>query len=37
MWVEVAPKALSFHATYVAPNWAGKTRVATIGRHVFYR
>lgn len=37
MWVEVAPKALSFHATYVAPNWAGKTRVATIGRHIFYR
>ncbi len=37
MWVAVAPKALSFHATYVAPNWAGKTRVATIGRHVFYR
>ncbi len=37
MWVDVAPKALSFHATYVAPNWSGKTRVATIGRHVFYR
>ena len=37
LWVEVAPKAMSFHATYVAPNWAGKTRIATIGHHVFYR
>jgi len=37
MWHEVAPKAMSFHATYVKPNWAGKTRVAQIGRHVFYR
>ena len=37
LWVAVAPKAMSFHATYVAPNWGGKTRIATIGRHVFYR
>jgi N-acetylmuramoyl-L-alanine amidase len=37
MWHEVAPRALSFHARRVAPNWAGKTRVATIGNHVFYR
>lgn len=37
MWTEVAPKAMSFHATYVKPNWAGKTKVAQIGRHVFYR
>jgi spore germination cell wall hydrolase CwlJ-like protein len=37
MWHEVAPKAMSFHATYVNPNWAGKTKVAQIGRHVFYR
>jgi spore germination cell wall hydrolase CwlJ-like protein len=37
LWKEVAPRALSFHATYVAPNWAGKTRIAQIGRHVFYR
>jgi spore germination cell wall hydrolase CwlJ-like protein len=28
---------MSFHATYVKPNWAGKTKVAQIGRHVFYR
>ena len=37
MWREVAPNALSFHAKRVAPNWAGKTRVATIGNHIFYR
>ena len=36
-WDEVAPRALSFHATRVSPNWAGKTRVAQIGRHIFYR
>lgn len=37
MWREVAPNALSFHAKRVAPNWAGKTRVAVIGNHIFYR
>lgn len=37
LWHAMAPKALSFHATYVSPNWRGKTRVAQIGRHVFYR
>ncbi len=37
LWIAVAPKAMSFHATHVAPNWAGKTRVATIGHHIFYR
>jgi hypothetical protein len=37
MWQEVAPRALSFHARRVSPNWAGKTRVATIGNHIFYR
>jgi hypothetical protein len=37
MWHDVAPQAMSFHATYVKPNWAGKTKVAQIGRHVFYR
>jgi spore germination cell wall hydrolase CwlJ-like protein len=37
MWHEVAPRAVSFHARRVAPKWAGKTRVATIGNHVFYR
>jgi len=37
MWQEVAPKAVSFHATYVSPVWRNKVRVAQIGRHVFYR
>lgn len=37
LWHEVAPQAVSFHATYVAPKWQGKTRIAQIGRHVFYR
>ncbi len=36
-WREVAPRATHFHATRVNPGWAGKQRVATIGRHVFYR
>lgn len=26
-----------FHATRIAPNWRGLQRMATIGRHVFYR
>jgi spore germination cell wall hydrolase CwlJ-like protein len=26
-----------FHATRLQPNWRGLTRVATVGRHVFYR
>ena len=30
------PTALSFHATYVSPRWKMK-RIATVGRHVFYR
>lgn len=29
--------ALFFHANYVRPNWRGKTRVAALGRHIFYR
>ena len=29
--------ALFFHADYVRPNWRGKTRVAALGRHIFYR
>jgi spore germination cell wall hydrolase CwlJ-like protein len=28
--------ALFYHADYVSPNWR-KTRVATIGRHIFYQ
>jgi spore germination cell wall hydrolase CwlJ-like protein len=30
------PSATSFHATYVSPRWRMK-RLATVGRHVFYR
>ncbi len=30
------PAALAFHATYVSPRWRMK-RLATVGRHVFYR
>ena len=26
-----------FHATRISPNWRGLQRVATVGRHVFYR
>jgi hypothetical protein len=29
--------ATFFHATRLSPNWRGLTRVATVGRHVFYR
>ncbi len=36
-WREVAPRAMSFHAVSVSPNWRGKTIVAQIGRHIFYR
>lgn len=32
----VMPKALFFHATHVSPGWR-RARVATLGRHVFYR
>lgn len=37
MWPAVAPNAMSFHATRVAPDWGGKARIARIGRHIFYR
>jgi spore germination cell wall hydrolase CwlJ-like protein len=37
MWTAVAPAAMSFHASYVAPNWRGKARTVRIGRHIFYR
>lgn len=35
-WDSRASKALYFHARRVSPNW-GKTRVAQLGNHVFYR
>ena len=36
-WLEVAPRAMAFHATRVSPNWGSMQRVAQIGNHVFYR
>lgn len=37
LWQDVAPQAVAFHATRIRPGWRGMTRVATIGRHVFYK
>ena len=37
MWREIAPRAISFHAARLSPGWRGKTRIAQIGNHVFYR
>jgi N-acetylmuramoyl-L-alanine amidase len=36
LWESTAPNALYFHARRVSPNW-GKTHVATVGNHIFYR
>ena len=34
----VVPGALFYHATTVRPGWSrGRTRIATIGNHIFYR
>ncbi|TPG20418.1 cell wall hydrolase [Sphingomonas koreensis] len=35
-WHNPAPAALFFHAARVSPGW-GKTKVAAIGHHIFYR
>jgi len=35
-WAAPVSDALYFHASRVSPNW-NRTRVAAIGRHVFYR
>ena len=37
MWEAVAPKALFFHASRVAPAWRNVTRISRIGNHIFYR
>lgn len=37
MWHDVAPRAISFHASRLSPGWKGKIRIAQIGNHVFYR
>lgn len=36
LWESPAGDALYFHARYVGPNW-GRTRVAMVGNHIFYR
>lgn len=36
LWKSPAKGALFFHARRVSPNW-GKTRVASLGNHIFYR
>lgn len=35
-WRSEAAEALFFHADHVRPNWR-KTRLATLGNHIFYR
>jgi len=35
--METVGASTFFHATRISPNWRGLTRVATVGRHVFYR
>jgi N-acetylmuramoyl-L-alanine amidase len=35
-WDNPAPSALYFHARRVSPGW-GKTKIAAIGHHIFYR
>lgn len=38
MWESKAGEAVFFHARYVRPSWsAGKTRLAQIDTHIFYR
>ena len=36
-WLQVAPRAMAFHAARVSPNWGGMERVGQIGHHIFYR
>lgn len=36
LWESPVGEALYFHANYVSPNWR-RTRVASIGNHIFYR
>lgn len=35
-WLQVAPRAMAFHAARLSPGW-GMQRVSRIGNHVFYR
>lgn len=34
---DIAPRAISFHAKRLSPNWHNMKRVSQIGNHVFYR
>ena len=36
-WLQVAPRAMAFHAARVHPGWGGMERITRIGNHVFYR
>jgi spore germination cell wall hydrolase CwlJ-like protein len=36
LWKQIAPASLFFHARRVSPGW-GKTRIASIGNHIFFR
>ena len=35
-WLQVAPRAMAFHAARVSPGWSMQ-RISRIGNHVFYR
>ena len=36
-WLQIAPRAMAFHAARVNVSWGGMQRVSRIGNHVFYR
>ncbi len=36
-WLQVAPKAMAFHAARVNVSWGNMQRVSRIGNHIFYR
>jgi len=36
-WLQVAPKAMSFHAARINVSWGNMQRVGRIGNHIFYR
>lgn len=36
LWETKVSDALHFHARYVSPNW-NRTRIASVGNHIFYR
>ena len=36
-WLQVAPRAMAFHAARVNVSWGGMQRISRIGNHIFYR